>query len=181
MWIMSVRMQCYGNEKGSLSVLLAREGGSHLWCFYFYLKLENSPTNVHLRPLNAAGTTPLSLQRTNSTMLNLTLVFCWMLYRRNCNALLSSSLRGCYISDVCFALQLAALWGKTFPIVLGNSRPSEQKIKKNGGGTGFWRADLGRTWRKWTSLICCSCFTSNNRASISTREPNSCRSIKPNQ
>ncbi len=36
--------------------------------------------------------------------------FCWMLYRRNCNTLLSSSLQRCYINGVCFAFQLAALW-----------------------------------------------------------------------
>lgn len=36
--------------------------------------------------------------------------FCWMLYRRNCNPLLSSSLQRCYINGVCFAFQLAALW-----------------------------------------------------------------------
>ncbi len=33
-----------------------------------------------------------------------------MLYRRNCNTLLSSSLQRCYINGVCFAFQLAALW-----------------------------------------------------------------------
>lgn len=34
-----------------------------------------------------------------------------MLYRRNCNTLLSSSLRRCYINAVCFAFQWAALCG----------------------------------------------------------------------
>lgn len=35
-----------------------------------------------------------------------------MLYRRNCNTLLSSSLRRCYINAVCFAFQWAALCGE---------------------------------------------------------------------
>lgn len=35
-----------------------------------------------------------------------------MLYRCNCNTLLSSSLQNCYINGVCFDFQLAAQWKK---------------------------------------------------------------------
>ncbi len=66
-----------------------------------------------------------------------------MLYRRNCNTLLSSSLQRCYINGVCFAFQLAALWKDALLFVLGNINSHPSVKKKKGGGTGTWWADLG--------------------------------------
>lgn len=131
-----------------------------------------------------------------------------MLYRRNCNTLLSSSLRRCYINGVCFAFQLAALWKRRSVIC-----PWEHQLTSK-----FWRTkketneeelELGRTphthtiiyhlgqWKRSppvggmddrvTSIpdivdLFCSCSVSNNRAASpsSAREPISCRqSINP--
>lgn len=56
-----------------------------------------------------------------------------MLYRRNCNTLLSSSLQRCYINGVCFAFQLAALWKRRSVFVLGNINLHLSVERKRGG------------------------------------------------
>lgn len=66
-----------------------------------------------------------------------------MLYRRNCNTLLSSSLQRCYINGVCFAFQLAALWKKMLCYLSLGTSTHIQEWGKKGGGTGTWWADLG--------------------------------------
>lgn len=67
-----------------------------------------------------------------------------MLYRRNCNTLLSSSLQRCYINGVCFAFQLAALW-KIRSVICPweHQLTSKCKKQKKGWGTWTWWADLG--------------------------------------
>lgn len=61
-----------------------------------------------------------------------------MLYRRNCNTLLSSSLQRCYINGVCFAFQLAALWKRSsvicpwkHPVTSPPKKKTTKKEEKN--------------------------------------------------
>lgn len=58
-----------------------------------------------------------------------------MLYRRNCNSPLSSSLQRCYINGVCFAFQLAALW-KRHSVICPWEHQLAFKCEKKGGGGG---------------------------------------------
>lgn len=53
-----------------------------------------------------------------------------MLYRRNCNTLLSSSLQRCYINGVCFAFQLAALWKRRSVFLSLGTSTHPRGIKK---------------------------------------------------
>lgn len=66
-----------------------------------------------------------------------------MLYRRNCNTLLSSSLQRCYINGVCFAFQLAALWKRRSVICLWEHQLAFKCGKKKEEELGTRWADLG--------------------------------------
>lgn len=130
-----------------------------------------------------------------------------MLYRRNCNTLLSSSLQRCYINGVCFAFQLAALWKRCSVICPWEHQLTSKcfKKRKKGGGTRTCRADLD-TWvtlyptqtytvydlGQWEREahapgvvdMFCSCSMSNNRAApppSPSQEANQLSSINQTQ
>lgn len=115
--------------------LLVRDAGRHLsvflfsFFFFFFWRWKTftaeecpHPPLKHqaLRRLDAAGTVICSFKERTSQCWITLISLHWMLYRRNCNTLLSSSLQRCYINGVCFAFQLATLWKRRSVFVLGN-------------------------------------------------------------
>lgn len=70
-----------------------------------------------------------------------------MSYRRNCNHV-ASSLRRCYVSAVCFAFQLAALWRRHLCVFVGGK--SQRNSQRGAAEPWPTRRILGR-WGKWTS------------------------------
>lgn len=83
--------------------------------FFSLLKLENLHSWRMSAAVPEASSRPSGARMQQQGLFNQLhiaeiLSFCWMLYRRNCNPLLSSSLQRCYVKGVCFAFQLAALW-----------------------------------------------------------------------
>lgn len=144
--------------------LLVRDEGRHLgfilfflFLFLNFLKLENlhsrrmststpeAPKDSRQAPDRAAGTVICSL----NSQCGISLVrFCWMLYRRNCNTLLSSSLQRCYINGVCFAFQLAALW-KRRSVMCPWEHQLTSKCKKEKMEEEEEETQLG--WRIWAS------------------------------
>lgn len=132
----------------SLSRSPGERWGEASGCFFFFISFFLKLENLHSRRMSTStpeatgpalwapgrNRTVICSVRKQLHIAELLVCFCWMLYRRNCNTLLSSSLQRCYINGVCFAFQLAALWKRRSVIfVLGNinSHPSVKINKRN--------------------------------------------------